>query len=184
MSDGVESITSLSVDGIGELRQGLAFAQRVCRAGSIAKGFGAEGDAVREWAAKHKDSDEFDGDFAQARLTDYYAKRVALIVTEPVEAFEEVRSGKVAINQTYYPTSHDGFTSITFEEDQPAALDPSGAPPVFGTRHKPEGVLSELADTVIRCFDFAEEIEGDLAAAIIEKLLFNATRPAMHGRKF
>ena len=49
---------------------------------------------------------------------------------------------------------------------------------------KPEGVPSELADVVIRCFDFAYVYGIDLEAAIREKHLFNKSRPYLHGRKF
>lgn len=48
---------------------------------------------------------------------------------------------------------------------------------------KPEGVASELADIVIRVFDFAESVGIDMEAAISEKHAFNATRPHRHGGK-
>lgn len=48
---------------------------------------------------------------------------------------------------------------------------------------KPEGVPIELADAVIRIFDFAEEFDFDLATAIAIKMAFNSDRPAMHGGK-
>jgi hypothetical protein len=48
---------------------------------------------------------------------------------------------------------------------------------------KPEGVPYEVADVVIRAFDFAARADFDLAAAIDEKLSFNATRGKMHGGK-
>ena len=49
---------------------------------------------------------------------------------------------------------------------------------------KPEGVPAELADVVIRCFDFAYVYGIDLEAAIREKHRFNKSRPYLHGRKF
>lgn len=49
---------------------------------------------------------------------------------------------------------------------------------------KPEGVPSELADVVLRCFDFAYVYGIDLEAALIEKHEFDKTRPYLHGRKF
>jgi hypothetical protein len=45
------------------------------------------------------------------------------------------------------------------------------------------GVEEELADTVIRCMDWAEEGGYDLPGAIIAKIAYNATRPAKHGGK-
>jgi len=48
---------------------------------------------------------------------------------------------------------------------------------------KPEGVPSELADTIIRIFDDARSWGIDIAAAMKRKMLFNATRPLRHGGK-
>lgn len=55
---------------------------------------------------------------------------------------------------------------------------------------KPEGVMSELADIVIRCGDTAERLRrlGDyrlqtLGEAVVEKMAFNKTRPFRHGGK-
>lgn len=48
---------------------------------------------------------------------------------------------------------------------------------------KPCGVPSELADTVIRIFDFCGEHKIDLAEAIATKMKYNDTRPHRHGGK-
>lgn len=50
--------------------------------------------------------------------------------------------------------------------------------------HKPEGVPSELADIVIRCFDFAGSNGFNLGQIIQEKLTYNSSREHMHGKKF
>jgi NTP pyrophosphatase (non-canonical NTP hydrolase) len=47
---------------------------------------------------------------------------------------------------------------------------------------KPEGLGSELADIVIRTFDFAAALGIDLEAVIEEKAAFNAGRPRLHGK--
>lgn len=48
---------------------------------------------------------------------------------------------------------------------------------------KPEGIPSELADTVIRIMDMCDHYGIDLEAAIMEKHEFNKTRPYKHGGK-
>jgi NTP pyrophosphatase (non-canonical NTP hydrolase) len=48
---------------------------------------------------------------------------------------------------------------------------------------KPKGLDVELADIVIRVFDFAGSKSIDLEGAIRRKHEYNVGRPAMHGRK-
>ena len=48
---------------------------------------------------------------------------------------------------------------------------------------KPEGVGSELADTVIRIMDACEVMKIDLAHCIARKMRYNETRPYRHGGK-
>lgn len=51
----------------------------------------------------------------------------------------------------------------------------------IGENGKPEGVASELADTVIRICDLAGMLGLDLGRAIVEKMEYNETRPHRHG---
>jgi len=53
----------------------------------------------------------------------------------------------------------------------------------IGENGKPEGVASELADTVIRICDLAGMLGLDLGKAIVEKMVYNETRPHRHGGK-
>jgi len=104
-----------------------------------------------------------------AMLGHWQGNKLMLMVSELVEAHDELRNGRAA-SETYYPTS---------------IIDSDGEPShtKAGALHKPEGVPSELADTVIRIFDFCYTEKIDLGAIIEEKLAYNVTREMMHGGK-
>ena len=134
-------------------------------AANAAKGFHDEGDALRHQVANpFMGESDMKGEIARydaANLRNYYANKLLLVVSEVVEAHDELRKGR-AIDETYYPTKDEGFA----------------AP------FKPEGVISELADVVIRVMDFCDEAGLVLPAMIQEKLAYNATRNHMHGKAF
>jgi NTP pyrophosphatase (non-canonical NTP hydrolase) len=46
------------------------------------------------------------------------------------------------------------------------------------------GAEAELADTVIRIMDLAQQRGWDVAGAIVEKAKYNKSRPIRHGKKF
>ena len=119
-------------------------------AANAAKGFHDEGDALRKEVAERPRRAA-----PAANLRNYYANKLLLVVSEVVEAHDELRKGR-AIDETYYPKG--GF--------------------------KPEGFPSEIADSIIRLFDIADEANIDIAYIIREKLLYNEYRPYMHGKKF
>jgi len=100
------------------------------------------------------------------RLANWQGNKLMLIVSEVAEAQDEIRNGRAA-DETYYPT---------------AQRDLDGS--VVGGPFKPEGVPSEIADVVIRCFDFAGTEGFNLAEIILEKLAYNETRPYKHGKNF
>lgn len=97
-------------------------------------------------------------DRAGAALRNYYMVKLGLIMTEASEAFDEMR--KHDIGERYYSTDEQGNA-------------------------KPEGVLSELADIIIRIWSLMGETElaDQLVEEIIKKLNYNTTRAKMHGGK-
>ena len=144
----------------------LAELQEEIGRGNAERGFHDEGATLRTKALSPLDWED-----AKAPLSNYYITKLALIVTEAGEAIEELRNGRLA-DETYYS---GGVGEEELHPSQPIDLD--------GSHRKPEGVPSELADIVIRCFDFASEAGIDLGAIIVEKLEYNATRGRMHGGK-
>lgn len=113
------------------------------------------------------------------------AHRLMLIAGEVNEAFEEIRSG-FGLNETYftYTANFNGQKIKGLNIDQYIAL--MGHEPAFdeGVVGKPEGVPMELADVVIRIFDFAGCYGIDLEQAIVQKMAFNSGREYRHGRSF
>lgn len=91
------------------------------------------------------------------------AERIALMHSELSEALEELRSGRAA-DETYFVGK---WVANKWELSK-----------------KPEGVPSELADTVIRIMDFCGANDIDLEAMIVEKLAWNKTRPYKHNKQF
>jgi len=83
-----------------------------------------------------------------------FGDMIALLHTEPSEALEEYRNGH-GYTETYY-RHHDD---------------------------KPEGIPSELADTIIRVLDIAGHLDIDIGKALAEKMIFNSKRPHKHGGK-
>ena len=80
---------------------------------------------------------------------------ICLMHSELSEALEEYRNGKLP-NEVY------------FNESKP---------------DKPEGIPIELADTIIRIFDFCGLHNIDLEHALTIKMEYNKNRPYRHGNK-
>lgn len=141
------------------IREAADLLQTKIGEGNKQRGFREEGDTLRDDAAA-------EGKYPAAALRNYYMVKAGLIMSEGAEALEELRSGR-PVDQNYY--THNGV-----ETD-------------FSTRgnnelNKPEGVPSEIADIVIRCFDFADEAGFSLINMILEKLDYNDTRSRLHGK--
>ncbi len=144
------------------IHYGLRTLQELCGDTAASKGFHEDRPAPYNGASE----DAFNA--RQAALANWQGNKLLLIVSEVVEAHDEIRSGHAA-DFTYYSTA--GVDPITQRSKLAQGL-------------KPEGVPSEIADAVIRCFDFAYTEGFSLADIIIEKLAYNATRERMHGKKF
>ena len=80
---------------------------------------------------------------------------ICLMHSELSEALEEHRNGKAP-------------TEIYYNENKPT---------------KPEGIPVELADCVIRIFDFCGLYGIDLEEVLKVKMEYNKTRPYRHGNK-
>lgn len=167
----VTSSTHLAhLERIAPLVKGVNALAAEARRNSVEHGFNAHGDRLRievEHARKRLDAVLLEDyteqvlNLAQRRVVEtlddyraYLGNRTMLIVGEAVEVHEELRDGRDPL-EVYHRA--DG---------------------------KPEGVGPELADILIRVFDTARELGIDLEATLVEKMAYNAGRPAMHGRKF
>ena len=80
---------------------------------------------------------------------------ICLMHSELSEALEEHRNGKLP-------------TEIYYNDAKPS---------------KPEGIPVELADCIIRIFDFCGLYDIDLEEVLRIKMEYNATRPYRHGGK-
>lgn len=153
--------------------------------GNELRGFHQEGDELRRAVQYGPNAGS---EKAHAPLRTYYMAKVALIMSEGAEALEELRSGR-PVKRNYYTIEGQQLTNPNWDS-APDPIDGQYTSRVSEMRWsadqhvpKPEGVPSELADIVIRCFDFADEAGFSLGAAIHEKLDYNATRAMLHGRK-
>lgn len=99
-----------------------------------------------------------------------FGDAIALMHSELSEALEDYRAGK-------------GFKEVWYEGKNSAGMPMISAQPITSYAEKPCGVLSELADTVIRIFDLCGHHGADLEGMIAEKMAYNATRPKRHGGK-
>ena len=84
-----------------------------------------------------------------------FSEKMLLVISEISEALEEWRNHR-GLNEIYYDDSHPG---------------------------KPEGIPIELADALIRIFDFCAANEIEIERALGLKLDYNEIRPYRHGGK-
>lgn len=111
-----------------------------------------------------------------------FGEAIALITSELSEALDEHRSGRALV---WFDEDH-----TTLRPD--AEEDVLGNYPADAFASKPEGVAVELADAVIRTFDYlgflADDLRDEFGLSIDElfelKSKYNATRPNKHGKKY
>jgi len=128
---------------------------------------------IGEWG-KRKGWDMSKARAKGERRRDFVLGKLMLVVTEVSEAAEcvrdddfDMRGGKPFRRKAY------------FERTRTRA-------PRYGHVEgitKPEGMITELADAVIRIMHLCDAMRLDLDAAIATKMAFNETRKHKHGRK-
>jgi NTP pyrophosphatase (non-canonical NTP hydrolase) len=108
-----------------------------------------------------------------------------LMVGELSEAMEEARDNKPDIYFNRKPRSYGEMSSGIIEYKDAFTSDGSVHPDLnqWFEANKPEGQLIEIADTVIRIFDYCGLKGWDLEKAIRLKMAHNETRPQRHGGK-
>lgn len=131
--------------------------------------------AIQTWAI----SKQWRGPDAETQRTT--GDDMALIHSEVSEALEAYRlcADPLAYWETYTVT-HLGFKFKNLTEDQVFVLK-GDYPHHLGLEPKPEGVGPELADTLIRIFDYAEHVGLDMDFEVERKMAHNEKREIRHG---
>lgn len=108
---------------------------------------------------------------------------IALMHSELSEVLEDFRAGR-GVTEIYYETNVISEKWIDFLR---ASIPSTVLDPVLSvleySEPKPCGIPIELADVVIRIFDFCGRHGIDLESAIKLKMEYNSTRPYRHGGK-
>lgn len=107
--------------------------------------------------------------------------KIALMHSELSEALEAYRNKLpegygLTIKDTYWCSDDGGvyFDNLNWQTDRPI----EEREPL-----KPEGFGIELADCIIRILDTAGFLGIDIGRAILDKMVYNQTRPYKHGGK-
>ena len=117
-----------------------------------------------------------------------FGDEIALVVSELAEALEAFRECGDATKVWYtYTLRHDSLTSDGVEFKNLTASQvyrlTGKDPEELGLTPKPEGVPTELADTLIRIFDMAAEYGLNMDFEVARKMAYNEGRERRHGGK-
>jgi len=109
-----------------------------------------------------------------------------LITSEPIEAFEELRSGH-EVDEVYFECPGDNKSdkhTLQTPDDDLDFIGESGMAicKVHGIPIKPEGWPIEMIDCMIRILDACAEYGLDAARLLQVKMAYNVTREHKHGR--
>jgi NTP pyrophosphatase (non-canonical NTP hydrolase) len=96
-------------------------------------------------------------------------------------AFLADKSGRVRLSQelNHYVASKLCLVHSEVSEALEALRD--GQMYYFGENGKPEGIASEIADTIIRLLDLSEALGIDIGQVIADKMNYNEHRAHKHG---
>ena len=96
----------------------------------------------------------------------FIAQKVMLIVSELAEAIEALRDDKFVMPYMFDLVREKEFDSELFERTIKNSFE------------------DELADVIIRLLDLSSHMKINIDEQIRLKMLYNKTRPHLHGRKF
>ncbi len=126
------------------------------------------------WWDRYDELEAKDPELFKTFLPDIIGGKLMLMVSELAETLEEVRVGKDP-REIYYTVKKLNGERTVVTDLRPYQHTPEEL--------KPEGIPIELADVIIRIFDFAGWFNIDLARAVEIKMNYNETRPKRHGGK-
>jgi len=95
-----------------------------------------------------------------------YPEEIALFHSEISESFEAYRNTEPPL---WFRTKSGDVSDLLFGEDN--------------VPNKAEGMVAELADAIIRFADVARDRRWPLGKAVVNKHLYNLSRPFMHGKR-
>lgn len=105
-----------------------------------------------------------------------FGEVIALCHSELSEALQEYRDG---MPMEYKKCTFDGNIC---EKDNCTAYE-TGSCDGELTFDKPEGIAVELADCLLRIFDYCGKADSDIERILLEKHEYNKSRPYRHGGK-